>query len=49
MESVRSYLEKFVELARSERDCLYYGFTFCGNKLHFQEPAHSVHQSGRSL
>jgi hypothetical protein len=37
MESVRSYLEKFVELTSSERDCLYYGFTICGNKLHCRE------------
>ena len=37
LESVRSYLEKFVELTRSEQDCLYYGFTLCGNKLYCRE------------
>ena len=35
--SVRSYVEKFVELTGSEQDCLYYGFTFCGNKFHCRE------------
>ena len=37
MDGVRSYLKKFVELTRSEQDCLYYGFTICGNKLHCRE------------
>ena len=37
MNNVRSYLEKFVELTKSEKDCLYYGFTICGNKLHCRE------------
>ena len=37
MNNVRSYLEKFVELTKSEQDCLYYGFTTCGNKLHCRE------------
>lgn len=35
--NVRSYLEKLVELTKSEKDCLYYGFTICGNKLHCRE------------
>lgn len=37
IDSVRSYVERFVELTKSERDCLYYGFTFCGSKLHCRE------------
>lgn len=37
LDSVRTYLEKFVELTRSEEACLYYGFSFCGNKLHCRE------------
>jgi hypothetical protein len=37
MDSVRGYLEKFVELTKTERNCLYYGFTFCGTKLHCRE------------
>ncbi|MCP3982146.1 MAG: hypothetical protein GY716_22800 [bacterium] len=36
-ESVRSYLEKFVELTRSEPGCLYYGFSTCGDKFHCRE------------
>ena len=36
-ESVRSYLEKFVELTKSEPGCLYYGFSLCDNKLHCRE------------
>jgi quinol monooxygenase YgiN len=35
--NIRSYLEKFVELTKSEPDCLYYGITTCGNKLHCRE------------
>ena len=27
----------FVELTKSEKDCLYYGFRFSGNKLHCRE------------
>ena len=37
LDNVRSYLEKFVELTKSEKDCLYYGFSLCGNKLHCRE------------
>ena len=37
IDNVRSYVERFVELSKSERDCLYYGFTFCGSKLHCRE------------
>jgi len=36
-ENVRAYLEKFVELTKSEQDCLYYGFSFSGNQLHCRE------------
>ena len=36
-DSVRSYVERFVELSKSERDCLYYGFTFSGNRLFCRE------------
>ena len=36
-DSVRGYLEKFVERTRSEPGCLYYGFTRCGNRLHCRE------------
>ena len=37
LDNVRSYLEKFVELTRSESGCLYYGVTVHGNKLHCRE------------
>ncbi len=37
LDKVKSYCEKFVELTKSEKDCLYYGFSFCGNKLHCRE------------
>jgi hypothetical protein len=37
MDKVRAYLPKFVELTKSEMDCLYYGFTILGNKLHCRE------------
>jgi len=37
IDNVRSYVEKFVELTKSEPGCLYYGFTFCGNKLRCRE------------
>jgi quinol monooxygenase YgiN len=37
METVRSYLERFVELTRSEEGCLYYGFSFCGDKFYCRE------------
>ena len=36
-DNVRSYVERFVELAKSEGGCLYYGFTFCGNRLFCRE------------
>lgn len=36
-DSVRSYVEKFVELTKSEPGCLYYGFTFNGNTLYCRE------------
>lgn len=36
-EIVRSYVERFVALAKSEPDCLYYGFSFCGNKMYCRE------------
>ncbi len=36
-DNARSYLEKFVELTKAEKDCLYYGFTICGNRLHCRE------------
>jgi len=37
MDNVRANLERFVELTRSEKDCLYYGFTICGDKVHCRE------------
>ncbi len=37
MNNVRPYLEKFVELTRTEKDCLYYGFSICGDKIHCRE------------
>ena len=37
IDEVKSYLQKFVERTRSEKDCLYYGFTLCGTKLHCRE------------
>ena len=36
-DEVRSYLEKFVELTKSEKDCLYYGFSLCDDKMHCRE------------
>ena len=36
-DKVRSYCEQFVMLTRSEKDCLYYGFSFCGDKFHCRE------------
>ena len=35
--AVRVYLEKFVERTRSEPDCLYYGFSFCGDRFFCRE------------
>ena len=37
IDNVRPYLEKLVELTKSEIGCLYYGFTICGNKFHCRE------------
>jgi hypothetical protein len=37
MGKIKSYLEKFVDKTGSEKDCLYYGFTICGNKMHCRE------------
>ncbi len=37
MDRVRTYLEKMVERTQSEKDCLYYGFTICGDKVHCRE------------
>ncbi len=37
MDSARSYMDKLVELTRSEKDCLYYGFSICGDKAHCRE------------
>lgn len=37
MDTVRSYLEKFVELTRKEKGCLYYGFSICGDRVHCRE------------
>lgn len=37
MDNVRDYLERFVELTQAERDCLYYGFSINGNRVHCRE------------
>ena len=37
LDTVKSYLEKLVELTKTEKDCLYYGFSICGNKCHCRE------------
>ncbi len=37
LDKVKSYLEKFIKLTKSEKDCLYYGFSFSGNKFHCRE------------
>jgi quinol monooxygenase YgiN len=37
MDDVRDYLERFVELTRSEPACLYYGFSICGIRVHCRE------------
>ena len=36
-ESVRSYAERFVALANTEPGCLYYGFSFCEDKMYCRE------------
>ncbi len=37
MDNVKAMLPQFVEKTESEGGCLYYGFTFSGNKLHCRE------------
>ncbi len=37
MDDVRTYLERLVELARTEPACLYYGFSISGNRVHCRE------------
>lgn len=37
MGNVKPYLEKLVAKSKSEKDCLYYGFTICGDKFHCRE------------
>jgi len=37
MDKIKSYLEKFVDKTGSEKGCLYYGFTICGDKMHCRE------------
>ena len=37
LDKVHAVLEKFVELTRKEKDCLYYGFTRDGDQLHCRE------------
>ena len=37
MDKIKSYLEKFVDKTGAEKDCLYYGFTICGDKMHCRE------------
>ena len=34
---VNARLEQFVEMTSSEKDCLYYGFSICGDKAHCRE------------
>jgi quinol monooxygenase YgiN len=36
-ENFRALCEKFVEKTRSETQCLYYGFSFCGDLVHCRE------------
>ena len=33
----KALCERFVEKAKEETKCLYYGFSFCGNKAHCRE------------
>lgn len=37
LDNIKSYCEKFIELTKSEKDCLYYGCSFSGNKFHCRE------------
>ena len=37
VDTVQPILDKFVEQTRSEKDCLYYGFSRNGNELHCRE------------
>ncbi|MEE8511636.1 MAG: hypothetical protein V3S36_03265 [Acidiferrobacterales bacterium] len=37
LDNFRSYCEKFVKLTKSEKNCLYYGFSISGNKAHCRE------------
>jgi len=37
MEVVKKFCEEFMEMAKSEPDCLYYGFSFNGDQLHSRE------------
>jgi quinol monooxygenase YgiN len=37
MDKIKSYLQRFVDMTGSEKGCLYYGFTICGNKMHCRE------------
>lgn len=36
-DTVRSYCERFLEMASAEPGCIYYGFTFTGDELHTRE------------
>ncbi len=37
LDNLKSYCEKFIGLTKSEKDCLYYRFSFSGNKVHCLE------------
>ncbi len=37
LDKFRGYCEKFIKLTKSEKDCLYYGFTISGDKAHCRE------------
>ncbi len=37
LDNFRSYCEKFIKLTKSEKNCLYYGFSISGNKAHCRE------------
>ena len=37
IDEARVFLERFVELTKSEPDCLYYGFSIDGNQIHCRE------------
>lgn len=37
LDNFRSYAEKFVQLSKSEPNCLYYGFSISGNKAYCRE------------